>query len=166
MPWGHSTCLPGLISLVSCPRVRTLIGKLHTPGFAKFWPNGEPRWKSVLPLFSTHPSSAPLFKQRPQKLQPCCHLSCKTCLFAPLLGSLTSSGQLRLLLLLPTLLLLSFEFEGHASDGMWCMYGRVWLKGNRAGKLSLSDYAAPALLFGLWQLLVFAQPFPAQTSLG
>ena len=41
---------------------------------------------------STHPSSAPLLKERPQKLLPCCHLSCKTCLFAPLLGSLTSSG--------------------------------------------------------------------------
>lgn len=46
------------------------------------------------------------------------------------------------------------------------MYGGAWLKGNRAGKLSLSDYAALALLFDLWQLLVFAQPFPAQTSLG
>lgn len=50
LPWGHSTCLPGLMSLVSCPRVRTLISKLHTPGFAKYWPNGAPRCKFLLPV--------------------------------------------------------------------------------------------------------------------
>lgn len=137
MPWGHSTCLPGLMSLVSCPRVRTLISKLRTPGFAKYWPNGAPRWKSVLPLPPYTPFLCTPFKREGSEIEPPCHLSFKTCL--SLCSPVRIVNKLRLLLSL----LLSFGFESHAHDGIWYMERRVWLKGNRAGELFFVRFCSP-----------------------
>lgn len=121
------------MSLVSCPRVKTLVSKLRTPGFAKYWPNGAPRWKSVLPLPSTHPSSPPFLKGRSQKLLPL-HLSCKTflslCCPVVIIKELWSGCPC---------CLLTLGLESNASGGMWCLYWGICLKGNRAGELCSWD---------------------------
>lgn len=140
------------MSLVSCPRVRTLISKLHTPGFAKYWPNGAPRWKLALPVPLCTPLSPPLLKERPRKLL----LSCKT--FLSLGSPVVVVNKLRLCLLV------SFGFESNASDGRWCLYGAVWLKGNRAGELALPDCAAPRPALGFVAAFGVCAAFPSSGS--
>lgn len=98
--------------------------------------------QSVRPLPMYTPFLPTPFKREASEMLPP-HLSCKTFLSllrcAGVAQRVVIVNELRVLLSL----LLSCGFESNASDGMWYRYGGVWLKGNRAGELSLSDCDSP-----------------------